>query len=403
MRVLTQRVVQSKHGPVRELIALRPFTARLADGRFRFGKAEGASLAALFLATGKTVGPLTTDTARCAERFDDAADCLETAPSDAQLIARDAVIELAELAPFIVRAGARPRVETIDFDGVARLIRAGETAMALGLAQESLARLAAQLGTPALDPPQQRPQQIFDGWFSMDADRILAADRATADLGGPIEGLDSVNAQTGFPVVGGTGCPRIFGSASQWRCNCGRAVNSGHCRRCGIQPGTLARRDTTFARVDLKAPCLHPGLMGRIASALDLDEDAVRALIASSTPSATFADDEPPSEMIELLKESAPELLITCVPVVPPGDRAMRAVPGEADIWAVFEHAIDKALRALIDRAARLRRLVELGIMPEIVRFETFELKKAFVAYFEAVRAGHATTGLGSSPAPEAR
>ncbi|MGK0360760.1 MAG: hypothetical protein ACI9U2_003074, partial [Bradymonadia bacterium] len=232
MRLLTQRIVRTSNGPVREVIAHHPFIARLIDSRFRVGDAEGPSLAALLEGAGITDTPLTVAAARCAERFDAAADRLEIGPADAQLIARDAVVELAEMAPFAAGQGARPRIEAVDFDGVARLIRAGETAMALGLAHESIARLAAQLGTSSNDVPVQRPPQAIDGWFGADADRIVAAGRATADLAGCVEQAEGLNVRTGLPVTGGLGCPLIFGSVSQWRCNCERPSGETACTRC---------------------------------------------------------------------------------------------------------------------------------------------------------------------------
>lgn len=399
MRALTERyptppaalaALALAPGEVIEIVADAPrWIVRLATGEFVSAHHRSPTLAGLLDALPATDHPILLAEARCADRFDRAGVLSATNPGEAFELARDALVELDDLAPYAVGHGACPRVDGVDLDGVARLIRAGETAWALRLARDGVARLARALDRSP-PPAWSRPRAVLDGWFGTDPAQIAAARAALASDGtvGPVTRAEHFDPRTGAPVPGGLHCARLFGCVSQRGCACGGVRDaSGPCVHCGVIVGTLPARDAAFAHLDLEVAVLHPGLVERIAALTDRPIDAVQALLRGEGDRDDFA----------ALLLGLPEgdlTLINWIPIVPPGDRPLTLAPGDAGGLATFVHPIDQAALALCGRAERVRRLVELNAPQVILENERLQLQARVTAYFEAIRAPAPRVGL---------
>lgn len=396
MRILSDRIPPAlpEHGfavgDLREIIGTRPHViVRLADGRFRVGDRAGPDLGSLVEALPEGERLVSLAEARCADRFDRAAARLPESAAEAFEIARDALVELDDLAPFSVGHGACPRVDAVDFDGVARLIRKGETAMALCLARDGVRRLAATIDRPP-PPGWTRAPSVLDGWFTDDPTAMAAACAAVSGDAsvGSVTRVETFDARTGKAVVGGLHCPVLFGCPRQRTCPCSALTDaSGTCDRCGVTVGTLPARDTAFAHLDFASDVLHPGAVRDIAAVTGTDLDTVHRILRGD------ADPEDLAALLDALPADAPAR-IRRAPIVPPGDRPHTLVPGPADSFATFVHPIDQAALALCNRTDRVRRLIELGAPPIIISSERHRLQAHLTAYFEAVRAPAPRIGL---------
>jgi hypothetical protein len=238
----------------------------------------------------------------------------------------------------------------------------------------------------------------------------------------------------------------IFGPALEDRCACGTTTGEASrgvtCPRCGVLCDRASLRDERWGRVDV-VNLVHPSVLMHIADALGvyyeylrdvaLGKKALRPVKAPETEveasapetgahkkkpqgakarnakvrkkkeaptprwTAVSADDTQDDDLIgpggiaEALRRSAPEhrLLPLCtltkVPIPPAGERpfAPLSEPTQVDPWI---GPLNEAWVALVERANRERRLVELAAPPIILRNESVLAQQAFETVLQLTR-----------------
>jgi hypothetical protein len=376
MWILTHRHRARFHDNERviEAICNRPFIGRMADGRFALGDERHPQLSVLLARLPEEHRPLSLEMARCAARFDEAAAAAN--PRGAWAPAHDAFIELSEMADRALGFGSRPRLLDPDFDGVARLIRAGQLSTAMGHAHHSLEVLATRLGrrSPLAPKPEPVPSPL-SGWFSDDPDAVraaIAAWAADADLSmGAMQSAGGIRRSNGWPERGGLHCMRLFGNCLEGRCLCGALFgDAGTCAKCGCTLGPEAMRDVGYAHVDLSRPVLHPAFIA----------DAAERLNMASTALIEGLEGEDGAVLLRRIADAVPDLMVRRVPALPAGMRApvMRRISG---LLATRSSMLDYRLARVINHAVRVRRLAELGAPEIIVASAWIQLQRGVIDY----------------------
>jgi uncharacterized protein (TIGR02996 family) len=242
-----------------------------------------------------------------------------------------------------------------------------------------------------------------DYYLSDDPEAILAAmGELQADSGGPVTKPEGANPRTQKPEQGGILCARIFGPVEDERCLCGKLRGDDHlgqtCDECGVLCGDSELRQRRFGHVEAPAPLLHPALRPLIAERVgcaeqDLRKVAHRAANLHADGSVVRAQrneygmmvfEDPAEEehgargleyLHQRLGKDGDRLMPRWLPVTPPGWR-----DGSRDPQ-------NDAFRRVINRAERLRRLLELDAPKIINDNEERLLQQAFEQLYETVRA----------------
>jgi hypothetical protein len=280
----------------------------------------------------------------------------------------------AELAPDEVPA-VQPEVVTI----LAAYLRA------LGI--------ELQLRTPEVGAALLSPEQLRDGSC------------------GPVLRAETTDASTAAPVPGGLCCQKIFGPVKDYECACGKYKRMKHrgivCETCGVEVIASKVRRERFGHVPLARPCLHPRLVGEVATLLGIREHDVREVAsgrgvlrdaggswhieigeASQGGRALWdALERVDLEVIDAIEAGpradlaaaliraerpATALMLTVVPVLPPD---LRRIVGRGGGSAAS--ALDERYGELIDRNDRLARMLEQPGSTAILAAEQAQLQAA--------------------------
>jgi DNA-directed RNA polymerase beta' subunit len=138
-----------------------------------------------------------------------------------------------------------------------------------------------------------------------------------------------------------------------------------------------ATRASTFGRIVLPVPLVHP-----LAIAHAPDDVAERARISRAELAALAAYTEPErTQLVELLErtDQGRAIVIRELPVLPPSLRPMVKLDGGR--WAISD--LNDLYRRVINRANRLRRLLELSAPEVILSNEQRVLSSALRCLFE--------------------
>lgn len=169
------------------------------------------------------------------------------------------------------------------------------------------------------------------------------------------------------------------------------------CPRCGVEATRTSVREERWGHVELPVPLFHPVCVPAIAELLGLSVDDVRAIArceAHLEDGAVVRDEAlqvsigdtnelasrleratgPAADALRAEGFSPADLLVTRVPVTPPGDRPPVRMPGGHDM----PDARSVAYVELVSKASLVRRLIELDAPPLVVRATTARLQEAF-------------------------
>jgi hypothetical protein len=246
-----------------------------------------------------------------------------------------------------------------------------------------------------------RRRSPLDDFFSAEAPlHVLRAVRAIASLSsGEVTSPETMGGRPWRPVRDGLYCPRIFGPVKDGVCACGFVGGpSGRppesederCPKCGVTAGRRRLRNERWGHVNLPAPMFHPACVPAIAELVGLSLDDVRAiarreahlehgeLIRSASPGElTDGHNAELTERLERAKGpvvdelraegfAATDLMVSVVPVSPPGDRPLVRMPGALRMPG--PRTLDYV--ELVAGARRLHRLMELDAPGIILRNE---------------------------------
>jgi hypothetical protein len=218
-------------------------------------------------------------------------------------------------------------------------------------------------------------------------------------------------------VEGGAWCLRLFGPTEPLRCRCCRLVGAEHrgetCDRCHVACTDEPLRERRVAHVDAPFGLVHPALAPRIAALLGLAQEELRAvllaesvllladgrLVPQDDPDIDWNDELSYETGIAAVRRrlaavvdpelaavglSAEALVLTSVPVPPPGARPLYHEPyPDEDRWfrALWSERVGRDNEAIIAFAARaLRgvRLLELDAAKIILDRECAAAQQAF-------------------------
>ncbi|MFN0249591.1 MAG: hypothetical protein ACKV2T_22085 [Kofleriaceae bacterium] len=166
---------------------------------------------------------------------------------------------------------------------------------------------------------------------------------------GAVTKPETVNYRTMLPEAGGLFSIEAFGEGDAFpnRENLARTDAWDHVRA------------TTFARIDLPVPLIHP-----LAIATATDEVAERLAMSVATLRATHSDEDARTALHARFDHpDVVPLLVRSLLVLPAYLRPM--VPLDGGRWATSD--VNDLYRRVINRANRLRRLLELAA-PAIIR-----------------------------------
>lgn len=232
--------------------------------------------------------------------------------------------------------------------------------------------------------------ELLSAFFLADEPRavIAAAARVREVSRGEVRNSETHNRRTGKPERDGLYCAKLFGPVEDHRCLCGKLEGRDHagarCERCGVECGEARVRGERWGHVSLPVPVVHPRLLPAVAAALAISVADLRRVFdcaAHLRDDGALAPGEPDDgslvglRIAELLAERAGELLVSDVPVTPPGWRGTRHDPQ------------DLGYTALLHRRNRLARLQELDAPWIILANEARMLQEAFDRLVPAVRA----------------
>ncbi|MCY1007796.1 hypothetical protein OV079_20010 [Nannocystis pusilla] len=223
------------------------------------------------------------------------------------------------------------------------------------------------------------------------------------------------------PIEGGPWCPRLFGPLEPLRCRCGRLVGPEHrgetCERCHVLCSDEPLRERLVAHVDAPFGLVHPALAPRVAALIGLSPDQLRAvlhadaviladgrLVAQDDPAIDWDDDMSYETGVRAVRRrlailADPELaaaglvpadlVLTSVPVSPPGERPLYHEPHEHEdrwfraLWSDRVGRDNESISALTSRALRGARLVELDAPKIILDRECADAQRAFEAMLD--------------------
>jgi hypothetical protein len=246
-----------------------------------------------------------------------------------------------------------------------------------------------------------RRRSPLDDFFSTEGPLpVLRAVRALASLSsGEVKSPETMGGRPRRAVRDGLYCQRIFGPIKDGVCACGFLGGSRgrppeseeeRCPKCEVTTGRQRLRKRRWAHVDLPAEMFHPACVSTIAELVGLSVDEVRAiarreahlerngLVRSAGPGElTKGDNGELSRRLERAQGpvvdalraegfSPTELMVSVVPVSPPGDRPLVRMPG--GLRMPGPRTLDYV--ELVAGANRLRRLMELEAPPLILRNE---------------------------------
>ncbi|MDC0715761.1 hypothetical protein [Nannocystis bainbridge] len=223
------------------------------------------------------------------------------------------------------------------------------------------------------------------------------------------------------PLVGGPWCPRLFGPIESLRCGCGRLVGPEHrgetCEGCHVLCTDEPLRDRRVAHLEVSFGLVHPALAPRIADLLGLDFDELRAvllgeavfladgqLVAHEHHGIDWDDEMSYETGVAAIRRrlatavdpelaaaglSATALVLTSVPIPPPGERPLVHSPHLdedrwfRELWSVQVGRDNEAIAALAARALRSERLLELGAPKILLDRDCAEAQQDFEAMLE--------------------
>ncbi len=203
---------------------------------------------------------------------------------------------------------------------------------------------------------------------------------------------------------------RIFGPLFAWECACGAtcgvARDGERCPRCSVLCGSADLRHTTWGHVDPGLSLLHPRLVHLIAEILGWTEAEVRAVAHGFAYVGTDGRAEGhvsdlwgvvDSDHIDVTRAaalrplleaatgprvdeliahgfSAADLIVTVIPIPPPGVRGRsRSVHGRR------EHGVAETLWCrLVNLAVSAKRIFEIEAAPIVMMQQQFALQRAF-------------------------
>ncbi|MBZ5712483.1 hypothetical protein [Nannocystis pusilla] len=267
-------------------------------------------------------------------------------------------------------------------------------------------------------PPDLRA--LLDAFFRPGPETLpVQLLRAAAELRARSSGAltDAAMLDFGRPVDGGAWCPRLFGPTEPLRCRCGRLVGPERrgqtCERCHVLCTDEPLREQRVAHIEAPFGLVHPVLAARIGALLGLSRSQVLAVADGETvilPDGRLVltqdvdlDDEQVSfetgpralrrRLADLVDPeltaaglSAEALVLTSVPVPPPGDRPLHheAWPDEdrwfRALWSQRVGSDNRALQGLVARALRAVRMLELDAPELLLDRDCIAAQRAFEA-----------------------
>jgi hypothetical protein len=281
-----------------------------------------------------------------------------------------------------------------------------------------------------------RPQSVLDGFFvPLQSGPALSVLRAVSALRsataaepdrshGRVTSSGFLDRLRGRLIADphGIASEITFGPLLDFACRCGRLrgrERSGQvCARCGVLCGSSSLRLVRFGHIELVGGAVHPALAPVVGAVLGLAAEEVLAvarneawldgaravrLVPDEDGDISFVEHQEATGL-HILRERlaradrrrmpaelaaagfAPvDLLVTAVPVTPPGDRPLLR-PADPSIRVPQPGVINEAYRALAVRALRVERLVELDAPAIILRNEEGLMQKALEELVRASR-----------------
>lgn len=241
-----------------------------------------------------------------------------------------------------------------------------------------------------------RPPGILDRFYQPESplDVVRAVQALATESFGQIENPCTSHSRLLRPERGGLLCERIFGPLTSGCCACGQlggprgrppVVPGERCSKCGVEAASSSERDRRWGHIVAARPLLHPAVAPLVAELLGMAQDTVWAVarcqlgldgqgrvVESEAPDAVAGAAALQSRLAALPQRDGmtpAALIIDRVPIPPPGDRPLLAMPGG--------HAMPGAdtmrYAGLLSRSVRLARLAELAA-PEIILLHEYSL-----------------------------
>ncbi|MEM9073096.1 MAG: hypothetical protein AAGE52_31620 [Myxococcota bacterium] len=243
--------------------------------------------------------------------------------------------------------------------------------------------------------------------------RIATADEVLETSCGLVKKPETVNYRTFKPEHDGLWCARIFGPTEDDECLCGRLKGEVHrgatCAKCGVTVGTKEVRHTRFGHIDLPVPVIHPFAYGEgrdhVARLLSLSSEDVANLagwnhvrvddpgetsfaVGAVLDEATVDDAlmgygefgrSRGAVAVQNALADDETMVLSRLPVLPPGLRPMESL--EDDRFQT--HPVTDLYRRVVNRANRLKRLLELKAPVVITNTEARMLQEAVNALYD--------------------
>lgn len=236
---------------------------------------------------------------------------------------------------------------------------------------------------------------LADLFLAGEAGAVLRAAAAVVGRSsGEVRKLDGINRRTGKPERDGLHCSRIFGPVADLLCLCGKLAGEGSagrvCDRCGVLCGERRLRSERWGHIVSPVPLVHPRVVPAIAAALGCSRGDVLAVLRYEAELRDAGEAGEAGKVLrsdggeramgggawriaEVLAARANALMITRVPVTPPGWRETRRDPQDA-VYGQF-----------VNRCRRLERLLELNAPQIIIDNEAYMTQQAFERLCEVV------------------
>jgi len=264
-------------------------------------------------------------------------------------------------------------------------------------------------------PPDLRA--LLDAFFRPDpGSSPLELLRAAAELRARSSGAFSDAAVLDFrrPIMGGPWCPRLFGPLEPLRCRCDTLVGPAHrgetCDRCHVLCTDEPLRERRIAHIDAPFGLVHPALAPRIAGLLGLPLDQLLAVLHDQlvfVGDRLLPHEHPELDDDDLSFESgvqavrrrladavdpelaaagftAADLLLTSVPVPPPGERPLYHDPWPdedrwfRELWSQRIGRDNLAIQTLTGRARSGARMLELDAPTILLGRDCAAAQRAF-------------------------
>lgn len=259
--------------------------------------------------------------------------------------------------------------------------------------------------------------RLLSAFFTSDdvAEIRAAAAQVVASSAGAIRSPGTIILRTGKPERDGLYCAKVFGPVEDLRCLCGAvhgAARAGEtCERCGVLCGESRLRSERWAHIESAVPLVHPRLLPAVAARLGLKPTQVMRVLsrrANLNPDGSltlaqrgeggmYAFEDPAEEekdargpwFLQRALGADGDLLVEAIPITPPA-------------WRAVSSADTAGYQRVVNRAARLARLIELHAPPIIIENEELLMQHVFDRLCGTLRAELSARASSSTPAPAA-